>query len=154
VEGVETADIHDALRVLGVDLGQGYAIARPMPLEAVGPWLAARRPRAPDPDPVPNCLLGAYAGHLKVVETCRVLRNQSLPLAWRRESRDPHACAIGRYFDRQGTHETPYGLAHKAFRSVIGAYGKDPGAWQASADRFRAALTSAILCDTPAKASC
>jgi EAL domain-containing protein (putative c-di-GMP-specific phosphodiesterase class I) len=152
VEGIETADIHDGLRVLGVDLGQGYAIARPMPGEAVGPWLAARTPG--DFDPAPNSLLGAYAGHLKVVESCRLLMDQPLPIAWRKEAKDPHACAIGRYFDRQGTHETDYGRAHKAFHAVMAGYNKDPEAWQARAEQFRLALTSAILSGAPCKDPC
>lgn len=152
VEGVETEEIRDALRVLGVDLGQGYAIARPMPGEAVGPWLATRRPR--DPDPAPTCLLGAYAGHLKVVETCRVLMDQPLPVIWREESKDPHACAIGRYFDRHGTHGTDYGRAHKAFHAVMARYGEDPVGWQAGADRFRTALSRAIRCAAPVEDPC
>ncbi|MGI4765169.1 MAG: EAL domain-containing protein [Janthinobacterium lividum] len=152
VEGVETDEIHDALRVLGVDLAQGYAIARPMPHEAVGPWLAARHPR--DRDPAPTCLLGAYAGHLKVIESCRVLIDQPLPIAWKEESKDPHACSIGRYFDRHGTHETPYGLAHKAFHTVMAAYDSDPTAWRRCADHFRTTLTDAILTDVQAKEAC
>ncbi len=152
VEGVETEEIHDALRVLGVDLGQGYAIARPMPGEAVGPWLATRRRR--DPDPAPTCLLGAYAGHLKVVETCRVLMDQPLPVTWKEESKDPHACAIGRYFDRHGTHETEYGLAHKAFHAVMACYGEDAAGWIAGADRFRTTLSRAILGAPPTEDAC
>lgn len=151
VEGVETEEIHDALRVLGVDLGQGYAIAQPMPREAVAPWLASRPPR--DPDPTPTCLLGVYAGHLKVTESCRVLTDQPLPIAWKEESRDPHACAIGRYFDRHGTHDTPHGLAHKAFHKVMAAYKTDPDAWHCCADHFRRTLTDAILTDIAAEAA-
>ena len=71
VEGIETPEVYDALRVLGVEVGQGYGIARPMPAADVAPWLAARRPRRTDP--TPTCLLGAYASHLTVVETCRHL---------------------------------------------------------------------------------
>ena len=40
-EGVEDAEIADELIPLGVDLFQGYHIARPMPASEVGPWVAA-----------------------------------------------------------------------------------------------------------------
>jgi diguanylate cyclase (GGDEF)-like protein len=40
-EGVEDAEIADELIPLGVDLFQGYHIARPMPASDVGPWVAA-----------------------------------------------------------------------------------------------------------------
>lgn len=151
VEGVETPEIHDALRVLGVEFGQGYGIARPMPLAAVGPWLAARRPR--DPDLAPTSILGAYAGHLKVVETCRVLMEQPLPVTWEEESKDPHICSIGRYFDRHGVHDTAYGCAHKAFHAVMALYATDRDAWQVGADGFRKALADEMLASDGIQAS-
>ncbi len=39
-EGVETEEILDALRVAGCDVAQGYLLARPMPMDQLGPWLA------------------------------------------------------------------------------------------------------------------
>ena len=42
-EGVETATEHALLAQLGCSHVQGYAIARPMPLEDLGPWLAQHR---------------------------------------------------------------------------------------------------------------
>lgn len=44
-EFVETQAIADALRVIGVDYGQGYGIARPRPFDAAFAASAARRPR-------------------------------------------------------------------------------------------------------------
>lgn len=145
VEGVETPDIHDALRVLGVELAQGYAIARPMPGEAVPGWLTACKLRAPDR--TPRSLLGAYASHLKVVETCRVLMSQPLPVSWKEESKNPHACAIGVYFDRNGLHDTPFGEAHRRFHEVMALYDTDLPRWQAGASEFRSALERAMCAD-------
>ncbi|MBK6870982.1 MAG: bifunctional diguanylate cyclase/phosphodiesterase [Kineosporiaceae bacterium] len=45
-EGVETAAVVDALRTLGIDLAQGYFIARPMPAREVDDWIAAYHSRA------------------------------------------------------------------------------------------------------------
>lgn len=46
-EGVETVAHAEMLLRLGCDLGQGYAIARPMPAEAVAEWQRGWRARAP-----------------------------------------------------------------------------------------------------------
>jgi EAL domain-containing protein (putative c-di-GMP-specific phosphodiesterase class I) len=44
-EGVETQEMWDRLRALGVQEAQGYFIARPLPAAAVPVWLEAWRPR-------------------------------------------------------------------------------------------------------------
>lgn len=44
-EGVESDEVWDLLSSLGCDVAQGYAIARPMPLGELRPWLAAHTPR-------------------------------------------------------------------------------------------------------------
>ncbi len=44
-EGVETDSEVDAIRDLGVEYGQGYALARPMPPDALSGWIEARAPR-------------------------------------------------------------------------------------------------------------
>lgn len=142
VEGVETPEIRDALRVLGVDLAQGYGIARPMPAEAVPGWLSARLPERVEQGP--RTLLGAYAGHLRVVEACRTLMGQPLPLAWKDAAKDPHACSIGVFFDRQGVHDTAFGQAHKRFHEVMDLYEVQPVRWQTAADEFREALEGAL----------
>ena len=41
-EGVETAEIRDAVRGLECDLIQGYLVARPMGAGRLGEWLAGR----------------------------------------------------------------------------------------------------------------
>lgn len=143
VEGVETSEIRDALRVLGVDLAQGYGIARPMSAEALPDWLSARRPGKVEQQG-PRTLLGAYAGHLRVIEACRTLMGQPLPMAWKDAAKDPHACSIGAFFDRQGVHDTAFGQAHKRFHEVIDLYDAEPTRWQTGADEFRRELERAL----------
>lgn len=46
VEGVETAEEAEVLRMIGCQVIQGYYSGHPMPIETVGTWLAARRPQA------------------------------------------------------------------------------------------------------------
>jgi EAL domain-containing protein (putative c-di-GMP-specific phosphodiesterase class I) len=42
-EGIESVELLDALATLGVDLVQGYAVAKPMPAGEVAPWVRACR---------------------------------------------------------------------------------------------------------------
>lgn len=151
VEGVETAEILDAVRIMGVEYAQGYGIARPMPAGAVPGWLDGKPPRKPTR--TPRTLLGVYAAHLRVVETCRLLMEQPLPIERRSAVRDPHACGIGRYLDACGAHDGPCGEAHKRFHEVMDRYATDRAAWQAGADGFRLALEQA-LADPPGRFSC
>jgi diguanylate cyclase (GGDEF)-like protein len=62
VEGVESEDVLDALRMLGVRQVQGFLIARPMPAHALSAWLPAQTPAKSAVQP--QTLLGAYAVHL------------------------------------------------------------------------------------------
>jgi EAL domain-containing protein (putative c-di-GMP-specific phosphodiesterase class I) len=154
VEGVETDEILQALTVLGVEGAQGYAIARPLPASEAIAWLARLRPQAASR--VPTSLLGAYAAHLTIVETCRALMNQPMPLGWTEQARDPHACAIGQYFDAAGLHETAFGQAHKRFHAVIDQYDTKRQAWEdASEDLWRGlheAIHRGARSDAPASA--
>ena len=142
VEGVETPEIQEALAILGVDYGQGYAIAKPMPDERALEWLKEHRETTQTK--FPSSLIGCYAAHLNVVETCQMLALQPLPMSWHRDAKNPHACGIGAYFDRLGLHDTPYGLAHKAFHMVLADYRSDPVGWESAAERFRCELKTAI----------
>ena len=45
-EGVETQETWDILRESGCDSAQGYLLARPMPVEQLGQWLATTPPLA------------------------------------------------------------------------------------------------------------
>ena len=143
VEGTETAEIVNALQVLGVDAAQGYAIARPMPVAMLRDWLTAHVEARSSR--LPTSLLGVYAAHLMVVEACRTLANQAINLTLPASIHDPHACSIGHYLDRFGEHETPYGLAHKHFHTVITTCEIAPLEWEAAAEAFRSALTAAIV---------
>ncbi len=62
LEGLESDGLIEAAVQLGVDAGQGYAIARPMPAAAVPGWAGSYRL---DLDPErPRTSLGALAGHV------------------------------------------------------------------------------------------
>jgi EAL domain-containing protein (putative c-di-GMP-specific phosphodiesterase class I) len=62
IEGLENDGLIEAAVQLGVDAGQGYGIARPMPAQDVVPWAHGFRL---DVDPVqPRTAMGALAGHV------------------------------------------------------------------------------------------
>ncbi len=142
IEGVETADILDALGVAGIGAAQGYAIARPMPEAALLEWLRAHKPRPAVREP--RTLLAAYAAHLGIVEACRTTANQPLRVRWAEDVRDPHACAIGRFFDDHHLHDTEFGLAHKRFHALIDRHQDDPAAWEDAANTLWRTLQAAI----------
>ena len=142
VEGIETPEVYDALRIMGVEFGQGYGIAPPMPAAAVAGGLAPPRPRAANR--VARWLLGAYAAHLTVVESGRALRSQTLPVQWAGEAADHLGCVIGELFTARGWHGTPFGAAHEAFHTVLPMYRSDPARWDERAAAFRGAMAEAI----------
>lgn len=142
VEGVETPEVYDALRIMGVELGQGFEIAPPMPAAEVEAWLATRSVR--EPNQVPRCLLGAYASQLTVIEACRTLRRQPLPVAWTSAATDHVNCVVGKLFSARGWHDTPFGEAHKRFHAVLPFYGAKEKLWTEAADRFREEMARAI----------
>ena len=143
VEGVETQAIVDALAILGVGYIQGHAFCRPLPEAKLKQFLKTWK--AETASKTPRSLLGTYASHLNVVETCRLLGNQPLQIQWKEEAKNPHSCEIGKYFDQAGLHETAFGVAHKQFHQVMSVYESEPKMWEAAAEAFRCALVGAIM---------
>ncbi len=139
VEGVETADILDALSVLGVKEAQGYAIARPMPVEAlaawVGDWVAKPATRHP------RTLLGAYASHLEWTQTLRTLPSPTLLAD---SAGDAHACPIGCFLDQVGLHDTALGDAHKRFHDAVLRWSRRGDSYWPAAATLRQRLLEAI----------
>ena len=142
VEGVESPDVLEALRILGVEYVQGYCIARPMDGSAVAPWLEDAS--FPPPGPSISSMLGVYAAHLTVVEACRVLAKQPLRLRWHEDAADPHRCKIGRYFDKHGLHDTGLGRAHKQFHHALALNEGSSEAWRLAAEDLRRHLLKAL----------
>jgi EAL domain-containing protein (putative c-di-GMP-specific phosphodiesterase class I)/GAF domain-containing protein len=62
VEGIEDSGMLEAMAILGADVGQGYAIAHPMPAEEVAKWLDSH-PGLPDCRN-PHTLTGKLASRL------------------------------------------------------------------------------------------
>ncbi len=74
VEGLESPEVIEAASILGADFGQGFALAHPMPPEAMSVWLASFQPDGPAAHPVSG--LGALAAALRWGETFAELPNE------------------------------------------------------------------------------
>jgi diguanylate cyclase (GGDEF)-like protein/PAS domain S-box-containing protein len=103
-EGMETADHREMLLRLGCEMGQGYAIARPMPAAAMSEWVAhwhpehlSKAPRRVNREDMP--VLFAMTEHRAWIKTlARHLREKHVappPL-------DHHQCRFGRWLDKTG----------------------------------------------------
>ena len=93
VEGLETPGLIEAARWLGADMGQGYALARPMPPGELPRWLAGFRWEWDAARPV--TALGTLASTLLWEEQLLALPPE--PEFWRRHAEN--GCATGRYLD-------------------------------------------------------
>ena len=143
VEGVENSDIANALQVLGVGLAQGYAIARPMPTDVLRYWMASRSETRCSREV--RCMLGAYAAHLRIVETCHMLMDGTVEMSLPAALQDPHICAIGHFFDQNDLHQTALGIAHILFHMSIKNHHAGAEDWQGSAEDLRLALEAAVV---------
>ena len=104
-EGVETVEHGRMLLRLGCERGQGYAIARPMPAEALPQWVSTWHPDATwltqqpiDTEDLP--LLFAAAEHRAWMAAFKthVLDRRSAPPAL-----DPHTCRLGKWLHHPAT---------------------------------------------------
>jgi diguanylate cyclase (GGDEF)-like protein len=125
VEGLETIGLIEAALVLGADLGQGYALARPMPTDQLPAWLAGPH-TAVDVDH-PNTALGALASALFWEERLSAL--PAHPTFW--QSHAEAGCALVHYLEcghgvsprlvqtHAAMHEASvHGPAHPGYRKI------------------------------------
>jgi diguanylate cyclase (GGDEF)-like protein len=114
VEGVENAEVLDALRITGARFAQGYAIARPMPGEALSAFLHAYRPIRPSR--VPVTLLGAYADHLGWLRAIQFAQNRQEVVRFLRTA---NPFALDEYFATNHLADTPMGDAYQTLRALL-----------------------------------
>ncbi len=99
VEGVETADILDAIMITGRPYLQGYAIAKPMPLSELQVFLR----RTPCHDgPHPTSLLGLYAKQIAVHNALKKTIRQAPHLTDHETLADAIACPGHHYIRSLG----------------------------------------------------
>lgn len=118
VEGVETADILDAMTITGVSLLQGYAIARPLPLQALQQFLQS--PPVAAPSAHPQSFLGLYALHLALHSVMEKTMRQNLRLMDYKEMVDPTICPLHLAMQDLGVLAgSPLDQYHQAYHTSI-----------------------------------
>ncbi len=137
VEGLESPGLIEAAMILGADLAQGYALARPMPLEAIGAWLA--RHKYEGDRTVLRTALGALAGELLWEEQFVLLPAE--PALWARHARV--SCHPGEYLHGAAL-DVALGATHQAMHEAAMAGPFDPD-YRRLREAFLALLTEHLL---------
>ncbi len=128
-EGVETAAIRDAVAVAGVRYLQGYAIARPMPLDALRNFLVSGC--EPLRQSGPRSLLGIYAEQMSEHAVLRKALRQSWTILDLPSLRDPQNCPTYRDICRLPDADAQRILAvYRDYHEAIAAFAdKDAEHW-------------------------
>ncbi len=115
-EGLEHPDLIEAVSILGADMGQGYALARPLPPEHISPLLIL--PPAPPQAHTPRTALGALATHWQMLNAFRPKNiSPSAPKA-----ADPHNpaahCPVNQFIINQDLQGSALDMAHQALHAL------------------------------------
>ena len=137
VEGLESPELIEAATILGADFGQGYALARPMPADALSGWLRDYRPV--QSSAWPQTGLGALAGELRWEEQFVALPPD--PASWARLAQI--SCDPGEYLHRPELGEVLY-ASHQAMHRAALAGPADP-IYRREREAFLALLVGHVL---------
>jgi diguanylate cyclase (GGDEF)-like protein len=140
IEGVETFDVLDALRILDASLAQGFGIARPMPLDALTNFLAGHVAR-PIKGP-PKTLLGAYALHIRWISVLLFAPNE---MALRHYLRRDAKLSLALFLRQAGLDQTALGHAYEALMTLTDQAEPTFATLIAASDRVQALLGEAVI---------
>lgn len=140
VEGVESPDALDALRIMGVPLAQGFGIARPMAEPALRAWLAQPRPK-PLKGP-PQTWLGAFALHIRWL---RVLTFAPREISLRPYLRRSGPLSIVDFLAANNLTATELGQNYTSLMACIDQPDPDITQLQTLADKIRRLIAAAII---------
>ncbi|MFA6230423.1 MAG: diguanylate cyclase [Rhodanobacter sp.] len=123
VEGLESAGMVEAVTILGADFGQGYALAHPMPPDALQGWLADFQ--LDGHNPFPHSALGALAAALRWEERFVELFDEP----YSRERHVQASSAVDKYVHRGETALAALRASHDAMRkaAIAGPFDRDYG---------------------------
>ena len=126
VEGLERPDMVEAAALLGADVGQGFALGRPMPPEAILPWargfawtIDRQTPRTP---------LGALA---TMWRGTHVGNARPVPV---------ETCPVTRFLAARGLGGSRIDEAHRALHGIAARDGRASARYRGAAGRFQQAL--------------
>jgi diguanylate cyclase (GGDEF)-like protein len=131
IEGLETDERVELAQILGADLAQGYALARPMPASELPGWLGTQG--RPHPPRAAATRMGALAAHW----------------LWEQGDQDAAApdpgrahlhCAIGHFIALHGLQHTPLAAHHAEMHLQARAGGVHGAAYLHARDAFYAEM--------------
>jgi len=114
-EGVESLDVADALAALQVPFIQGYAIARPMLLDALVAWIADYRPT---PWKQTSTILGLYARNLHLSKMRRMMLAAAARPDAEKFASDADYCDVGRSIALMGLLGSSIDEGHRRFHDT------------------------------------
>lgn len=123
VEGLESSGMVEAVTILGADFGQGFALAHPMPPDALQGWLADFE--LDGHDPLPHSALGALAAALRWEERFVELFDEP----YSRERHVRASSAVDQYVLHAEAALAPLRASHAAMRkaATAGPFDRDYG---------------------------
>jgi len=139
VEGVETQDVMEALRLMGAHQAQGYFITKPMSAEQLTVWLQAFQP-VEEPT-APKALLGAYAVHLTWLRAFQFTRTQEALLDHLR-THDPFS--LKQFLQDHDYLDKPLGQAYLKMQAMLQDSAVDRSEILKASEQFRAELIAAL----------
>ncbi|MEY2342161.1 EAL domain-containing protein [Acidithiobacillus sp. IBUN Pt1247-S3] len=152
-EGVESDAIRDALTVMGVRYFQGYAIARPMPMEVLHSFLAQHLQGS---DETPGSYLGCYAQHISHFDILEKALKQHPEIVDFRGMAKARACPEHHRLEKLGlAWDDILMVLHREYHALIASLGMEDGKiqdsdWAVLEDchrRFSTALLDAFQLD-------
>lgn len=118
VEGVETAAVQDAMTVLGAELLQGYAIARPLSIAALHSFLAGF---SAAPHQGPETILGLYAEHMLHHKFWLQILAHDPDMVDAQRLGDPQRCSFQRALEQMGYGEgSELDVLHREYHRILG----------------------------------
>ncbi len=134
IEGLESDELLEMAEVLGAELAQGYALARPMPLHELAPWLRAQGRPQTEAHPVAT-RMGALAAHW----------------LWEQGGRDAAApdpehahlhCAVGQFLALHGLRDGRLAAQHAELHRLAQSEGVHGTRYLDVRDAFYAAMAA------------
>ena len=118
VEGIETAAVQDAMTVLGAELLQGYAIARPLSIAALHSFLAGF---SAAPHQGPETVLGLYAEHMLHHKCWSQILVHDPDMVDAQHLGDPQRCSFQRALEQMGYGEgSELDILHREYHRILG----------------------------------
>lgn len=141
-EGVDAADLLEALAILGVDGAQGYVIARPMPADELAVWIGGTA-RVSDAGAAASVLarLARFIVWEERVRMIAAMPGAARDLLGANDLREPLAEALMGLGDILPAGETRDAIQRDLLRALPG--GRESAAWRAAMARLMQAIEAA-----------